>query len=846
MALTNSQLQAQLELAQLKLNQVQTSLNNTATRRELKNLVAVIESQITSLQDVVGTVDATGSLYPPRVTTTERDALNPAQGAIVYNTTTDALNLYTGSSWVLASTDVEDIDHGTLGGLSDDDHTQYILADGTRDFSAAVGGVTPVVSGDLATKGYIDDEIAGFSTDHGDLTGLSDDDHPQYGAIADTEAISALWTFSTHPSGLDHSELLNRDSDDHDHYFLIDGTRAMSGALKLTNGSKITDSADGIIEITNNAEDEGIRLDTQSGNKRLTVTTASGIGVNIYAANGFFGNGFSFASTSLVFGGNGGTITHSTAGMPVQLVSRTSTDDTTSGFASLRTGNNTASGNYGTGDVSIYTGSTTTDGNTGDIKISTGAAGAGAADAGDIIFAVNGAFGNGTTLLTLDASAGTLVAGGDINLNTNSKQLVVDAGTVSDPSIVFGDDDDGSGTGIYREDTDALGLVAGGVSVVKVYNQYVNVTRALYGSAIHTTDNGKTSFGNAYSTPDAWLSWSNTGTHHLEFALTNGDGSGNDKVVWYANQGEKHFYIGEIAQSVKLDTSVDSVLTLTDESGGNLEIISQTFGATTFRQKGNAAFSVTNNAYAQSLSINTSAGSGAYASGAITINTGDTVNAGDYDSGALSLYTGDTTTDGDSGDVNIYTGVAGAGIADAGDIIFAVNGAPGAGTTMMTMDASAGKILVGNNTEITGTLDVNNNITCSSGIFNIVNNSQGVGLNVKTINTSNAANGGGVSMYSGDNTNAGDYDSGALSIYTGTTNTDGDTGNVEIYTGAAGAGNGDAGDINFATHGSANVHLQITGAGAIMVPTIPTSDPSVAGQLWADSTDGYTLKVSQG
>jgi hypothetical protein len=47
-------------------------------------------------------------------------------------------------------------DHGGLLGLSDDDHTQYSLVDGTRAFSSTVGGVTPVADADLATKGYVD------------------------------------------------------------------------------------------------------------------------------------------------------------------------------------------------------------------------------------------------------------------------------------------------------------------------------------------------------------------------------------------------------------------------------------------------------------------------------------------------------------------------------------------------------------------------------------------------------------------------------------------------------------------------------------------------------------------
>lgn len=57
-------------------------------------------------------------------------------------------------------------DHGALTGLSDDDHTQY--HNNTR--------------GDARyyTKGQVDSLVTGGSTDHGSLIGLADDDHTQY------------------------------------------------------------------------------------------------------------------------------------------------------------------------------------------------------------------------------------------------------------------------------------------------------------------------------------------------------------------------------------------------------------------------------------------------------------------------------------------------------------------------------------------------------------------------------------------------------------------------------------------------------------------------------------------
>jgi hypothetical protein len=54
------------------------------------------------------------------------------------------------------------LDHGALAGLSDDDHSQYVLATGSRAFSGTVGGVTPTSSAHLTTKGYVDALVQGL------------------------------------------------------------------------------------------------------------------------------------------------------------------------------------------------------------------------------------------------------------------------------------------------------------------------------------------------------------------------------------------------------------------------------------------------------------------------------------------------------------------------------------------------------------------------------------------------------------------------------------------------------------------------------------------------------------
>jgi len=52
--------------------------------------------------------------------------------------------------------------HHNLTGLSDDDHTQYSKADGTRAFSGKVSGVSPTEDAQLATKGYVDGVVQGL------------------------------------------------------------------------------------------------------------------------------------------------------------------------------------------------------------------------------------------------------------------------------------------------------------------------------------------------------------------------------------------------------------------------------------------------------------------------------------------------------------------------------------------------------------------------------------------------------------------------------------------------------------------------------------------------------------
>ena len=98
-------------------------------------------------------------------------------------------------------------DHSLLTNLSADDHPQYILTDGTRAFTGmqSLGGfnltnlLDPVAAQDAATKNYVDTVNTSMQayvdlnhpvTDHGLLSNLSGDGHPQYLRVDGTRAMS--------------------------------------------------------------------------------------------------------------------------------------------------------------------------------------------------------------------------------------------------------------------------------------------------------------------------------------------------------------------------------------------------------------------------------------------------------------------------------------------------------------------------------------------------------------------------------------------------------------------------------------------------------------------------------
>ncbi len=200
----------------------------------------------------------------------------PSAGMAAFVEDADAYYVYSSSAWVRMGAV---IDHGLLDGLADDDHTQYLLADGSRELSGTLQS-TAVSAGTFEGPGYTHASLIDThnlttdinhntitnnhnlttSIDHDTITNnhdlTTDIDHD---AIANYVANKHIdWTNASDnlltsgnvsaaefygdgssltgivvTGGEDHSQLLNLNADDHTHYLLADGTRNMTGSLKL-------------------------------------------------------------------------------------------------------------------------------------------------------------------------------------------------------------------------------------------------------------------------------------------------------------------------------------------------------------------------------------------------------------------------------------------------------------------------------------------------------------------------------------------------------------------------------------------------------------------------------------
>jgi len=97
----------------------------------------------------MSTVIVLDNLLIPRLTTVQRDAISAVNGMRIYNTTDEMFEWFEDGNWTANVSGVTD--HGGLTGLSDDDHAQYVLLLGRGGGQTIIGGVN--AGADLVLRG---------------------------------------------------------------------------------------------------------------------------------------------------------------------------------------------------------------------------------------------------------------------------------------------------------------------------------------------------------------------------------------------------------------------------------------------------------------------------------------------------------------------------------------------------------------------------------------------------------------------------------------------------------------------------------------------------------------------
>lgn len=156
--------------------------------------------------------------------------------------------------------------HGDLTELDQDQHPQYIMANGSRAFTNPVDGVDPITPRNLTTRSYVDtiaetleNKINAIGTgggggggvkEHNKLLGLGNDDHLQYALVngnrAFTGPIGGVDPISNehlatkkyvdgkvNNTNISHSSLQNLLADDHKQYALVNGDRPFTSPVTV-------------------------------------------------------------------------------------------------------------------------------------------------------------------------------------------------------------------------------------------------------------------------------------------------------------------------------------------------------------------------------------------------------------------------------------------------------------------------------------------------------------------------------------------------------------------------------------------------------------------------------------
>lgn len=180
---------------------------------------------------VTGTIDVSDGYLVLTNTTDVNQIPTPASGQIAFDSDDGYLLFYDGTSWIQITDENTSgvTDHGGLSGLLDDDHPQYLLLDGDKVRNPVTGGID-ISDGYLVLPNYADPTTQIPTPDIGDIAYDTDDG---YVVVYD----GANWVNIA--DGGDHGTLSGLGDDDHSQYGLLDGDaarNAVTGTYDFSDG----------------------------------------------------------------------------------------------------------------------------------------------------------------------------------------------------------------------------------------------------------------------------------------------------------------------------------------------------------------------------------------------------------------------------------------------------------------------------------------------------------------------------------------------------------------------------------------------------------------------------------
>jgi hypothetical protein len=216
----------------------------------------------------------------------------PNEGHATWLEDEDSVYLYTGASWEELGSITN---HSNLTGLANDDHTQYLLVDGTR----AMSGALNLGSNNLTNVGTVNGvTIESHASRHTD-GGTDELTAQDLGAGATTSGLlmesdgsggwNLLTTSSISGGVAAHGDLTGLANDDHTQYLLVDGTRAMSGTLGMSFNN-IIDANDvissGVIRAQSKLEVASGDVEVLFSGFGLVMTSSDGTKFRLQIDNG--------------------------------------------------------------------------------------------------------------------------------------------------------------------------------------------------------------------------------------------------------------------------------------------------------------------------------------------------------------------------------------------------------------------------------------------------------------------------------------------------------------------------------------------------------------------------------